>query len=561
MEQMKLKTLLGAGFSAVLFLLLIISVVALMNSRTLSTDVRNLAERRLPLTNSYANLYIQCLSVRADTLQLFSLSNPSPETTATLEELVVQREKRWQALGEIMESIANQPFRSEKTRGQFQTVQESYAAWRAQYMQMDANLKRLASASRSNDASNYQQAQNELYTLYANVAPVVKRLAAAINAARETQLEHANESASAATAQAQTSLTTIFSLMIVGTILAILIGSSIYRAVMKQVGGEPYYAQNILRSVASGNLGVQVDLRHGDTVSMLYALKEMVANLRGLVDIITGNSSHIAAASEQLSAASESIAAASESQSQAATSMAASVEEMTVSINHVSDSASEANALAQQSGSAAREGSEIIHGVVDDINRMANDAAAAAANVEELGSYSREISSVVNIIKEVADQTNLLALNAAIEAARAGEQGRGFAVVADEVRKLAERTASSTEDIARIVAKINDGTIHAVQTMQHQSESVKSTVTRSSHASETIGKINVTSQNVVDSVAEISLALSEQSAASTVIAQNVEKIATMSEDNTQAVQEAAKAARDLTNRAAKLQDAVSQFKL
>ena len=90
-------------------------------------------------------------------------------------------------------------------------------------------------------------------------------------------------------------------------------------------------------------------------------------------------------------------------------------------------------------------------------------------------------------------------MNAAIEAARAGEQGRGFAVVADEVRKLAEKTTISTQEIAGMISAVQQGTHSAVLGMEEGSR------------------------------------VREQGVASNQIAQNVEKIAQMTEQNSVAV--------------------------
>jgi methyl-accepting chemotaxis protein len=561
MKQTKLKTLLATGFGLALLLLLIVGTVALLVTRSLTADMEDVTGRRMPLVNSYSELYLGALSARANVLQLFSLRTPSAETTATLDNLIQLRKNGWIELDNILSTIATFPLYSERPRREFNEVQAAYSAWRDAYPPLDDNLKMLAQASRSGDVMAYHQAYEQLAILYPTVLPATGRLGIAIDTARDSQIAFANEGAVAASRRAHTSSVTIIGLMIGGALLSVLIGVGIYRNVMRQVGGEPSYASDILYAVANGDLTIEAKLRTGDTSSMLYMLQTMVSKLRTLIDTISSSSNHIAAASEQLSATSDSIASSSENQSQAASSMAASVEEMTVSINHVADSANEANQLAQQSGTAARDGAQTILVVVTDINNVAKGVSSAAENIEELGTQSREISSVVNIIKDVADQTNLLALNAAIEAARAGEQGRGFAVVADEVRKLAERTAASTEHISRIVAKIGTGTEQAVQNMQRQSQNVKASVELSNQAGQSIDKIRDSSQNVVNAVGEISLALSEQSSASTLIAQNVEKIATMSEDNTLAVQQAAHAARDLTLRAAELQDVVSRFKV
>lgn len=184
----------------------------------------------------------------------------------------------------------------------------------------------------------------------------------------------------------------------------------------------------------------------------------MQRQLRDMLQAIQQHASQVSSAAEQIANGSQHIAQAGREQNQAAASMAASIEELTVSIGQVADNARTAHDLATPSRGAISTGSEVILSAVTGIRELSTTVRQTAQEVESLEGRSEEISSVVNVIKEIADQTNLLALNAAIEAARAREQGRGFAVVADEVRQLAERTTTSTQEIARTIGQIQQGT-------------------------------------------------------------------------------------------------------
>lgn len=267
------------------------------------------------------------------------------------------------------------------------------------------------------------------------------------------------------------------------------------------------------------------------------------------------------AAAAGMSRSANEISTSSMTQSDSASGMAASIEEMTVSVNHIATRASEVGSHASNSGKEAEKGAEVILATVDRMNHIAETVRTSAEAITNLKTLGDTISSTVTVIKEVADQTNLLALNAAIEAARAGEQGRGFAVVADEVRKLAERTAKSTEEIATLLNRVQDGAINASRSMDDAVSAVSAGVDSAHSAGDAIQKIQNGARDMVGMVTEITDAVKEQSVASTHIAQEVERIAQMAEENSAESANTADGARQLDDMAMAIKSAVSIYRV
>jgi len=237
------------------------------------------------------------------------------------------------------------------------------------------------------------------------------------------------------------------------------------------------------------------------------------------------------------------------------------VEQVTVSVHHIADTAKEAESLAQQTGELTEQSVATVRQVTNEIQKMNQSMNELAERINGLGARSEEVSSIINVIKDIADQTNLLALNAAIEAARAGEMGRGFAVVADEVRKLAGRSAEATVEISRIVNTIGAETRDAVNDVSDTRSRVDNSVRVAEEANAAMLSVLKCSQDLVLSIGDIAASTREQSAASSEIAQNIERISNMAQSNGLVVHGVAAEVARLRELSGSLERLVGNFRL
>ena len=296
----------------------------------------------------------------------------------------------------------------------------------------------------------------------------------------------------------------------------------------------------------------------GETAQSFNQLMSAFQDVLGGVKVSTRSLSNMAT---DLSAAAQKVAAASESQSESSSAIAASVQEMSVSASAISDNAKAATTQSERAQQLSAQGTDYVGQLLVKIDQVSEAVQHSAAAIAALGKRSGEIQSIVHVIKEIADQTNLLALNAAIEAARAGESGRGFAVVADEVRKLAERSAQAASQIADMIDGIRKTTDAAVSQMNVEVRDVGEEAALSHEAGQAIAGLRDAAATTASVVAEVSSAIREHGAATQTVAQHIEDIARMTEENTTAVRLAAGAASRLGSEAARLNELVDRFRI
>src|SRR5262245_17465675 len=307
----------------------------------------------------------------------------------------------------------------------------------------------------------------------------------------------------------------------------------------------------------TARLRAQSDDELGAIVS---AFNRVMEKLQALVQSVRVSATEVAGAAVQLAQSTTEVQERSTQQNEATATTAAAVEQLTVSITHVADHTEETRRISEQASRVSERGRDVAQTASAEMTRIAASVKESASAVETLSRQSSEISGIVKVIRGIADQTNLLALNAAIEAARAGEQGRGFAVVADEVRKLAERTSSATTDIAGKIDAIQKEIHNAVARLESGSSEVTGGVKLAEQVAQALAEINDGAKRTLDRINEIAAATREQGSASSSIAQNIERIAQITDGNCSAVRESSLAAGDLEMLANGMLAEVARFK-
>ena len=365
------------------------------------------------------------------------------------------------------------------------------------------------------------------------VRPLAPPQEASLNALIQLQIDSGKAEYEGATARASFIRFASIAGVVAGILLTSAFGFAISRSITRQLGAEPSEASEVARGVANGDLAWPIELRAGDSISLMAQLKAMQTSLSSVVSNVRQNSESVATASAQIAQGNQDLSQRTEQQASALEQTAASMEELSSTVKQNADNARQANQLALSASTVAMQGGAAVSQVVDTM-RGINDS-------------SKKIADIISVIDGIAFQTNILALNAAVEAARAGEQGRGFAVVASEVRSLAGRSADAAKEIKTLinasVERVEQGTALVDQ------------------AGATMTEVFSSIHRVTDIMGEISAASAEQSAGVAQIGEAVTHMDQATQQNAALVEESAAAAESLKTQALQLVAAVAVFKL
>ncbi|AVS80171.1 methyl-accepting chemotaxis protein [Paracidovorax avenae] len=363
--------------------------------------------------------------------------------------------------------------------------------------------------------------------------PALDPLQAVLAALTQVQLDTARSTYEAAETRYADTRAGVIAAVLAGMVFAIGFGALVVRGILRELGAEPGAAAAVARSVAQGDLTIEIPARQGDTASLMAQLRSMRDQLAAMVAAIHESAESVSSAALQIAQGNSDLSARTEGQAGALQQTAASMEQLNGTVRQNAGNALEADRVAQAASRVAAQGGAVVTEVVD--------------TMQQIQDSSRRIADITGIIDSIAFQTNLLALNAAVEAARAGEQGRGFAVVAGEVRRLAQRAGQAAGEIKGLVGTSMDRVAAGTALVGRAGQTMASVVQSIQGLSQLVGEITAASQEQSQGVDQINDAVNDMDRST--------------QHNAALVEEMAAAAAALSQRARELVGTVASFRL
>jgi methyl-accepting chemotaxis protein len=133
--------------------------------------------------------------------------------------------------------------------------------------------------------------------------------------------------------------------------------------------------------------------------------------------------------------------------------------------------------------------------------------------------------------------------------------------VADEVRNLAQKTQESTQDIEKMVTRLQSASLQAVGAMDNSQQKAQTTIGKAQATATAIVEVDNNIEIISQMSELIAAAAEEQSAVTQEISQSITNINDVAQQNTQSAIETADASEQISELAVNLNNISLRFNI
>lgn len=241
-------------------------------------------------------------------------------------------------------------------------------------------------------------------------------------------------------------------------------------------------------------------------------------------------------------------------------STASSILEMEAATNSVKGNALLTAEVAQSVEEDALKGVESMRAMRQGMSDIRASSGVTNQVIATLTARTHEIGAISSVIDNIARKTSLLALNASIIAAQAGTHGKSFGVVAEEIKMLAASTANSTNEIAALIAAVQQETERAAKAIKEADQRIVAGEELSARSSAALEKIVSGVSGARSHVSGIALATAEQAKGTSLIREAMDRVTEMTEKIEIAIREQSGAKEAIMIAAEQMKELATQFR-